>query len=308
MAPRMTWGTGGSDPDEHEDDGSRRGEGDDVTLSGPTVPHRILMMELRRMREIAGMTLADVGARLTWSHSKLSRLETGDRRIQLGDLDRLLDLYGVTGDRREVLVTMALESRQKGWWDPYSDVLRGRFPGLEAGASAIRIFEPLLVPGLLQTRDYIRTIVKVPRPDTTDDDVDRRTQARILRQALLSRMDSPELSLVLDEAVLRRTVGGPAVMREQLRRLATEADRPNVTIQVVPFTAGAHPGMSGSFWLLTFPPPAREVVYIEHELGDLYLEEREEIAQYRMLYDALRATALDPDESKALIADAARNL
>jgi hypothetical protein len=214
----------------------------------------------------------------------------------------LLGIYGVSGDECEELVQISREARQKGWWHPYSAVLTGAYVGLEAAADSIRAYEQQVVPGLLQTEDYARAMIRAARPDITANEVERRVSVRMGRQALLTQDDPIDLWVVLDEAVVSRPVGGHAVMRAQLQRLADAADLPNVTIQILPFEAGAHAGMDGTFAILDFPEPGDpDVVYAENATGGLFLEKGDELRKYIFIFDHIRAAALRPEESVALV-------
>ncbi len=253
------------------------------------------------------MTHAEVASRLEWSASKVSRIETGQSRAQTGDVADLLELYGVTDDSvRKAYVQLAREARRRGWWTRYSDVLGSgtTYIGLESEAAAIQTFEPQNVPGLLQNEGYARASIQggLVRPDP--DEVERRVRARMERQELLERANPPQIWAVLDEAVIRRPVGGAAVMRDQLQHLVDITTRPNanVTVQVLPMALGSHPGMNGAFVLLGFPDPQdRPVVYLETATDGLYLEETPDIERYTLMFKHLVARALGPDESRAMI-------
>jgi Domain of unknown function (DUF5753) len=189
----------------------------------------------------------------------------------------LLELYGVTGPERNGLIQLARDARQPGWWHSFRDVLPNPYEvyiGLEAGAAAIRNFEPVVVPGLLQTEDYARAAFRNGPRELDRDDVERRVEVRMARQKILTRADRPRLWAVIDEAVIRRVVGGPEVMRGQLRHLIDGAGQGRTTIQVVPYSAGAHAGTTGPFVILQFPEPTDPaVVYVETLAGDIYLDE-----------------------------------
>src|SRR5437764_9696656 len=219
----------------------------------PTIRRRRLASELRRLREAAELTIDEVGEKLECSASKISRIETGHVGVTPRDVRDMLELYGMTGDEREALVQLAREARRQGWWHAYKEVFTGTFVGLEADASSLRAFQPLLVPGLLQTETYARAVIRAMRPDADESEIQRRVAARTARQELLIEENPPAFWAVIDEAVLHRVVGGPDVMAHQTRRLAEAAQMPHVTIQVVPFGAGAHPGMEGPFLVLGFP-------------------------------------------------------
>jgi transcriptional regulator with XRE-family HTH domain len=268
----------------------------------PTIRRRRLGAELRRRREFAGVTIESVADRMECSASKISRIETGHTSATPRDVRDMLGIYGVAGDECEELVQIAREARQKGWWHPYSTVLTGAYVGLEAAAQSIRAYEQQVVPGLLQTEDYARAMIRAARPDITAGEVERRVSVRMARQSLLTQDDSIDLWVVLDEAVVSRPVGGDTVMRAQLQRLAEAADLPNVTIQVLSFEAGAHAGMDGTFAILDFPEPGDpDVVFAENATGGLFLEKNDELRKYIFIFDHIRAAALRPEESVALI-------
>lgn len=270
---------------------------------GPTVRRRRLASELRRLREAAELTIEEVSERLECSSSKISRIETGHVGVTPRDVRDMLELYGMTGDDKEALVQLAREARNRGWWYAYSEVFTGAFVGLEADASSLRSFQALIVPGLLQTERYAHTVIRAMRPDADETEVTRRVTARMERQRLLTEPSPPEYWAVLDEAVLHRSVGGPAVMAEQLARLLKLAALPHVTVQVVPFSAGAHPGMEGPFLILGFPEQADpDVVYVDSTTSGAYLELPDDVRRYALMFDHLRAAALKPDDSVELIA------
>ncbi|WP_116040946.1 helix-turn-helix domain-containing protein [Amycolatopsis palatopharyngis] len=276
---------------------------------GPTVRRRRLAAELRRLREAAELTIDEVGEKLECSASKISRIETGHVGVTPRDARDLLELYGLAGDEREALVHLAREARKRGWWHAYNEVFTGAFVGLEADASSLRAFQALLVPGLLQTERYTRTVIRAMRPDAEETEIQRRVAARKARQQLLADAAPPEYWAVVDEAVLHRMVGGPDVLAEQLERLLVLAELPHVTIQVVPFSAGAHPGMEGPFLILGFPEQADpDVVYVDSTSGGSYLEMPEDVRRYSLMFDHLRAAALKPDDTIDLIADAVRRV
>lgn len=273
----------------------------------PTIRRRRLGAELRRRREAAGITIDVVAERLHCSASKISRIETGHTSATPRDVRDLLEIYGVRGAPADELVEISREARQKGWWHPYSTVLTGAYVGLEAAARSVRAYEQQVVPGLLQTAEYAHAMIRAARPDISADEVDRRVRVRLGRQSLLTQDDPLDLWVVLDEAVLSRPVGGDTVMRAQLRRLVEAADLPNVTLQVLPFDVGAHAGMDGTFTILDFPEAGDpDVVYAENATGGLFLEKHEELRKYIFIFDHIRAGALRPEESVALLAKLAK--
>jgi transcriptional regulator with XRE-family HTH domain len=275
----------------------------------PTVRRRRLSGELRRLRDQAQLTIDDVAEKLACSASKISRIETGHVSVTPRDTREMLKLYGVEPEQLEALVQLAKEARKKGWWHSYSEVFTGAFVGLEAETSSLRAYQALLVPGLLQTEDYMRAVIRAARPDATEAHVENRVNARQARQRLLADIDPTRYWAVIDEAVLCRMVGGPKVMHAQLNWLIARASLPHVTIQVLPFSAGAHAGMEGPFLILGFPEQADpDVVYVDNTTAGIYLEEPAEILRYTLMFDHLRAAALAPDDTLTRIASAAAGL
>ena len=280
-----------------------------VRGNSPTVRRRRLASELRRLREAAQLTIDEVGEKLECSASKISRIETGHVGVTPRDVRDMLELYAIDEDQREALVQLAREARKKGWWHAYNEVFTGAFVGLEAEASSLHTFQALLVPGLLQTEDYMRAVHKAIRPDHGDDEVRKRVAARVTRQNLLTDQVPPEYWAILDEAVLRRVVGGPGIMRAQLLRLLEVSDLPHVTLQVVPYGAGAHAGMENPFLILGFPEPADpDVVYVENTTTGSYLEEPSDVYRYTLMFDHLRASALNPADTLEMVKQAADRL
>nr|MDT0663687.1 helix-turn-helix transcriptional regulator [Micromonospora sp. DSM 115978] len=278
-----------------------------ATSGGPTVRRRRLGAELRRLRENAGVSVDQVCDLLRCSVSKVSRMENGRVPVRTRDVADLLKLYGVTDDeRRDALLALARESRRHGWWHTYHDVVPAWFEiyiGLEEDASSISVYESQLVHGLLQTAEYARHIIRAADPGPGEEEIERKVSLRLDRQARLVSDNPPRLWVVLDEAVLRRTVGGPEVMGRQLEFLLKRSELPNVTIQVLPFAAGAHAGLGSTFAILGFPDSGdHDVVYIEEAAGSLYLERPSEIRRYRSTLDHLLAAALRPDQSVEMIA------
>jgi transcriptional regulator with XRE-family HTH domain len=283
-----------------------------MSTPSPTVRRKRLSIELRRLREQAGLTCEDVGQRLECSGTRISRMETGRISARPGDVRELLEIYGVTGAEADSLVQLARDARRKGWWRAYGRVLPAWFEayiGLESEAARLRDFQPLVVPGLLQTEGYARAVLRAAPYASRREDIDRQVALRMERQAILGRASPPDLWVVLSESVLRVCVGGPAVMRDQLRRLADTAARPNVTLQVLPFTTPAHVQPISPFTMLEFPDPADPaVVYTEHLTGGLFVENEDEIRHYRVVFDHLRAEALGTGQSVDLIARVAGEL
>lgn len=271
----------------------------------PTVRRRRLGSELRKLRETAGLRGDEVAGQLAWSTSKVSRVETGRVSIRPRDVELLLDLYEVKPDLRDALTRLARESRLKGWWHAYGDVLPEWFEvyvGLEAEAAVIREFELGMVPGLLQTREYAAALLRARPLQEMPDDFERRIDVRMNRQSLLTKAEPTQYWAVLDEAVLRRPVGGEEIMRAQLDHLITAQESPNVTVQVLPYSAGAHVGIVGSFIVMEFPEEAEQkVVHVESMASALYMERRREVGMYMLSFDHLRAAALGPQATVEFI-------
>ena len=281
--------------------------------TGPTVRRRRLGTELRRLRESSGYKLEEVASQLGVAPSTLSRIETGKAPTKSAYLNQMLEMYGVTdAGQRQILVDMAREGHRKGWWAAYDDVLPSGFDiyvGLEAETAGIRSYEISVVHGLLQTADYARAVNRETFPRYTAEQIDRLVDLRMARQGRFDDNPPLELWAILDEAVIRRTVGGAAVMRRQLTHLLAEAGRPGVTLQILPFACGAHAAHGGPFSILEFPDRSdSEVVYVESVAGILYLEKDKEVRARSESFDRLRAAALSPSASADLIAQAACDL
>ncbi|MDL4774531.1 helix-turn-helix domain-containing protein [Actinomadura xylanilytica] len=281
---------------------------------GPTVRARRLRYELRRLREQCGLTIDQVAERAEgdFGTSTISRWETGDRKVRPTDLRVLLDIYEVDDAKREVLLTLARETRQRGWWHSYGKAVPDWFQffvGLESGAASIRTYAAELIPGLLQTESYHRAFLGAAPAAGNEEEIARKIAVRTARQERLAD-DSPiELWAILNEAVIRRVVGSTETMREQLHHVADMTDLPHISIQVLPFRAGAHPAMDGSFTILGFPEAFDpDVGYLENQTGSLYLEEEHQVQRYKLIHEHLVAKALDPDESRALLTRAADQL
>lgn len=273
---------------------------------------RQLAAELRRLRDVATLTGEEAAGRLGWSPSKISRIETGQTGPSPADLRRLLDLYEVSGTQRGRLESLGQSAGQRGWWDAYSDTLGPEYTALialEAEAESVRWYAPMLVPGLLQTEEYARSVISSGLLIAPPGEIERRVQVKMTRQKVLARDDPLTLDVILDEAAILRMVGGPEVMRGQLAHLASMADRPNITVQVLPLDAGAHPATTGEFTILAFPDlVAPDVVYLENMTSDLYVEQEAEVYRYGMAFDRLRALAGPSGKSAAFLATAADSI
>ncbi|HEV7897008.1 MAG TPA: helix-turn-helix transcriptional regulator [Planosporangium sp.] len=276
---------------------------------GPTVRRRRLGMKLRELREAAGKTRDEAAEHLEVTAQTISRFELGRGGIRAKTVREFLDLYGVAPDDpiRADLEQMAREGRRRGWWSAYAGLIGSGYAtliGLEVDAVESLDYAALLVPGLLQTEDYARAVIRAALPDLPDEQVDRRVEVRMERQGRFAA--GLRQWAVLDEAVIRRVMGGPNVMRIQLQRLAEAAQTPNVTIQVVPFATGGYPGMVGAFRILTFEDDP-DVVYVEGVTGEQFLE-GDAVGRYTAHFNGLRAAGLHLDESIRLIEEAAKAL
>jgi transcriptional regulator with XRE-family HTH domain len=276
-------------------------------------PHRgsaalriALGTHLRRLREDSGITAVEAAETIRATPSKISRLERGRTTAKQRDVADLLSLYGVTGEtEREELLEIARRASAQDWWQQYNDVLPRWFEpyiGLERAASVIRSYEVQFVHGLLQTEDYARAVIMISNAHAPAEEIDRRVSMRIKRQQLLTQPDAPEVWAVLDEAALRRSPGGPAVMRGQLQRLLELTDLPNVRLQIVPFDAGPHAAAGGPFSILRFPEPdLPDMVYLEQLNSALYLDQPGDVANYLTIMDQLCVQAETGAGSRKII-------
>ncbi|HET6636229.1 MAG TPA: helix-turn-helix transcriptional regulator [Streptomyces sp.] len=275
----------------------------------PTVRRRRLGQELRRLRELKGMTAEEVADRLLVSQSKISRLENGRRSISQRDVRDLCGVYEVEDHRIvDSLMQMAKESRQQGWWHAFGDIPYSVYIGLETDAASLRVYEPQVVPGLLQTPRYAEAVITGALPEATPADIEKRVQVRMRRQDRITDTEHPlRLWAVLDESALRRAVGGPQTMVEQLEHLLEMTRLPHVTVQVMPFSMGAHPGVNGQYAILEFPEAADStVIYLEGVTSDLYLEKANDVQSYSVMYEHLRAQALNADQTREFIEGVAK--
>ncbi|MER5260774.1 helix-turn-helix transcriptional regulator [Actinosynnema sp. NPDC002837] len=269
---------------------------------GPGVRRRVLASALTQLREEAGLDFDDVVENLGYSKSKISRIESAYTGVSIVDTRALAELYGATPEKTAWLLRLAKVAKKRGWWHVYGDVLFDWFSEyvvLESEATAVNIFEIDLIPGLFQTPAYSWWSMRAYAPDATDEVINKRAELRQTRQR---RVEDGSLSVwaIVDEAALRRAVGGREVHLEQLNHLSKVVERPNVTLQVLPFGKGQHMAMGTAFHLLKFED-FPSVVYIENLTGGLYLDEEAEVERYSLVLDHLRAAALDPHESVALI-------
>jgi hypothetical protein len=274
--------------------------------ASPTVLRIILGKQLQALREKAGLSYEDAAGTIYASAWTLRRMEKAEVGLKLNYVKSLLMAYGVT-DTAEIdaFLDLAREANKPGWWHSYTDVLPGWFrvfPGLEQAASLIRGYEPHCVPGLLQAEDYARALTTAGYPNAAPGETDRRVALRMTRQQILSRPDPPALWVVIDEAALRRPVGGPAVMRAQLDQLIHATGKPNITLQVLPLAAGAHPVMYGMFHLLRFPAAELpDIVYGENLTSAFYFDKPAEVAAYTEALDRLCAQASPADKTASIL-------
>ncbi|GAA4617665.1 helix-turn-helix transcriptional regulator [Actinoallomurus liliacearum] len=277
----------------------------------PTVRGRKLASELRRLRDHAGLTTEEAAARLgdDWSRYKVSRIEQAKTKPTINGVTALLDLYGVDSATRAALIELARNAWRRGWWEDYKDLFKKpSYVALEDDAARIDEWSPQLVPGLLQTDEYAREVIRTWEHGD-EASVQRRVMARITRKALLGRAEppAPDLTVVMDEAVLRRPIGGTKVMRSQLHALLDVGERPNVTVRVIPFHVGTHAGLDGPFIVLGFPDCiASDVAYVETKAGATYVESVDSVQRFKLDFEKLKAAALSIEDSVDLIAAIAK--
>lgn len=287
--------------------------------TGSTVPRRQLGRYLRDLRNGQRLTVRAAAERLEWSEAKIWRIETGQVSLRSLDVEAMCRIYGAEPELTQALMGLAKETKARGWWHSYGDVIPEGFDvyiGLEEAAASISWYEAELVPGLLQTESYARTIIQAGSPGIDADEVDRRVQLRIARQALVTRVTAaPKLRIVLNEAIVRRPVGGADVMAGQVKRLLDAADLPNVALRVIPFSSGVHLGiMTGPFCILRFPvngdgrvsePPT---VYVDGFTGDLYLDKPKEIDRYDESFDSIWTAAMSEKDTQDLLSQTLKEL
>ncbi|CUU55538.1 Helix-turn-helix domain-containing protein [Parafrankia irregularis] len=273
---------------------------------GPTVRRILLGSQLRRLREEKGISREDAGYHIRASESKISRMELGRVSFKGRDVEDLLTLYGVTDeDEREPLLTLVREANRPGWWHGYGDVLPNWFQpyiGLEEAAQLIRTYELQFIPGLLQSEEYARAVITQGSAGDPPDVIERRVSVRMNRQKILYREHPLRLWVVIDEAALCRPIGGPKVMRRQLEHLITMCALPNLTLQVMPFTFGAHAAEGGAFTILRFPESdLPDVVYLEQLTGAVYMDKREEVDIYANAMNRLTVDSPPPAATPDLL-------
>ncbi|MEU8228394.1 helix-turn-helix transcriptional regulator [Actinoplanes sp. NPDC048967] len=280
---------------------------------GPTVRRLQLGARLRNLRLAKGVTRDKAGYEIRASESKISRMELGRVSFKERDVVDLLKLYGVEDEgEQQRLLTLAREANTPGWWHSYGDVLSTWFQNyldLEQAAELIRTYEIQFVPGLLQTDAYARAVIMLGHGGATPEEIDRRADLRMARKQMLQRHESPRLWAVLDEAVLRRPIGGKEVLREQIESLLAMCEQPSVRLQVIPFESGGHAAAGGAFTILRFPyPDMPDVVYLEHLTSGLYLDKREDVDHYAAAMGRLTIEAEPPARTPELLHRALRDL
>lgn len=272
-----------------------------MTEYGPTARHRRLAAELRRLREEAGLKPEVAAGALNWSRTKLVRIETASLMPKVADVERITETYGKDSTTQAVLLQLTRDIRNRGWWAAYGDVLAGSYAELEDAASRIRSWQTEVVPGLLQTEDYARTLIAGEYPDSQDE-IDRRLQARMTRRARLARGDV-EFDVLLAEEVLRRLVGGPVAMAQQLGALLEAGDRPNITIRVVPMVPYRPALGLGSLILFQFDAPLElDTAYVDTMGGGMYIEDVAQVRRCTTMLDRIADAAMPVEESRELIA------
>ncbi|WP_093838457.1 helix-turn-helix domain-containing protein [Streptomyces aidingensis] len=276
--------------------------------SAPTVGQLVLGRRLQDLRKRAGLKREDAARVLHVAPATVRRMETAEVALKIPYVRLLLDAYGTPAEEAETFVRLAEEANRPGWWHRFRDVLPDWFSvhvSLESAARVIRGFEPHLVPGLLQTEDYARAVLRAGSvTPTTEEETERHVALRMARQSLLAREDAPHLWVLVDETALRRPVGGPGVMRGQIDKLLREVERPNVTFQIIEFATGFHPASYGPFVLFRFElPELPDMVYVEYLTGAVYLDERNEVASHLALLDRMSAQAATARRTKEILRD-----
>lgn len=276
----------------------------------PTVPARRLGRELKRLREAAGKTQAEVGEWVGTPSTTISKIENAERNVPLPHLKLMLQLYGVDPTHGETLTQLAQQAKERGWWADYGDAVPKWFTeyvGLESAALEVWTYEQEYVPGLLQTKRYTEAMTIAANSVGTSESAEDFARVRATRQQRLTSQTAPmTLRAVLSEAVLHRTVGGPDVMREQVARLQEAISQPNITVQVLPFSAGAHPGMTGPFTMLRFAEKSMNMVYVELRGGAVYVERPEDVELHEVIFERLSHAALSEQHTTSLLTEMER--
>ncbi|WP_430792063.1 helix-turn-helix domain-containing protein [Actinoplanes sp. G11-F43] len=282
------------------------GSQEEAPGGGPTVLRILLGSQLRKLRESKGITREAAGYEIRASGSKISRMELGRVSFKERDVTDLLTMYGVSDSaERDALIGLARQANNPGWWQHFGDVLPNWFQaylGLEAASSLIRTYEIQFVPGLLQTQDYARAVIMLGHAGATADEINRRVDLRLQRQQILTRNGGPQLWAVIDEAVLRRPIGGVDVMRAQIESLIEASKLPSVRLQIIPFQAGGHAAAGGPFAILRFPEPELpDVVYVEQLTSAIYLDKREDVDHYAMAMERVCIDAEAPNDTPEIL-------
>lgn len=271
-------------------------------VRSPTIRRRELGSVLRDRREELGLTVEQVAEHLMCSPSKISRMETGQRGATPRDVRDLCVFYGIADEaERTRLMTLAVEGKQQGWWAPYA-LPYGEYVGLEQAATSMDVYNSAVVPGLLQTSGYAKALHEAALPKLDAEVIEQRVETRTARQQLLDRADPPLIQIVMDEAVLRRPIGGPAVMRDQLDQMIEIVERPNVTIQVLTFELGAHPALESNFTILKLGDRAPNIVYVEGLIPPAIYRRAKDVQRYQQVFERLRDIGSSPQDSAGLIA------
>lgn len=285
-----------------------------TTSRGSAGKRRLLGEQLRALRESSGLTIVQAGEGIRRSNPTISRIETGKRTPLLIELKALAELYGTDPETTASLLRLLSEIKDEGWWDAYKDVMPsslGNYVELEAEAASLKVFALAAVHSLLRTEDYLRAVLRATSSSTPAKEIDRLTAFHMerQRQCLLTAENPVELIAVLDEASLRREVGGRAVLRAQLQHLLACMEAPNITVQILPYDKGAHGALSGSFTILDFHDPSEpSVAYVDSPGGNLYLQKSPDMRRFEKTHAALRGSALDGPESERWLRDALKEL
>jgi transcriptional regulator with XRE-family HTH domain len=280
--------------------------GGGAPVGGPTVLRILLGAQLRRLRESVNISREDAGYHIRASGSKISRMELGRVSFKERDVGDLLEYYGVTdATERDSLIQLTREANATPWWQKYQDVVPdwfGVYVGLEEAAQLIRLYEVQFVPGLLQTEEYARAVVMQGAPGLEPDEVERRVAVRMGRQKLLTRDNPPRLWAVVDEAALRRPMGGRDVLAAQIERLMDAIGEPNITLQVMPFRYGGHAAEGGAFTIMRFPESdLPDMVYMEYLTGALYLDKADEVERYAAVMERLSVAGTSPERTREIL-------
>jgi hypothetical protein len=277
------------------------------SVGDPTVLKILLGAQLRRLREAAGVSRDDAGYHIRASGSKISRLELGRVSFKERDVSDLLDLYSVSVEHKSQLVQLTREANATPWWQKYREVVPDWFQvyvGLEEAATLIRVYEVQFVPGLLQTEEYARAVVMQGSPGLSPDEVENRVNVRLGRQRLFAKEKAPRLWAIVDEAALRRPMGGRDVLAGQLKRLIEAVGEPNITLQVMPFKYGGHGAEGGAFTIMRFPEAdLPDMVYMEYLTGAHYIDKPEEVEVYAAVMERLSVAGTSPEKTRDILAD-----